>query len=556
MCNPFGYEAINAHRALRRFAESFASAGIATIRFDYDGTGDSAGDDRDPDRLDAWLASTREAARTLRETCGVQRVWLLGLRLGSLIASLAAKDLDVSGLIAIAPVVSGRVYLRELKLLQGALGLRERPADVPSDTEVDEGGQETHGFGVYSATRAALTKVDLVKLPEPPAKHVLVLDRSDLPSAGPWIAHLQSQGAVVDAQQLPGYVDIKEQVPEEMIRAANAWLAARVAEPRAQRASSTPARKAIDPEPRAAHSDVVERSVFVDPARHVFGVLTTPLSAASSGRAVLLLNAGAIHHIGPNRLYVALARRWAAAGDHVLRLDISGIGESPTRAGEVENMVYSPRALEDVGAAVAWLRKQPNVTSVWSVGLCSGAYHAMKGAVAGQDVSGIIAINPLTFFWTPDTPLDFPAFRVVSEADSYQRAALNPAKWKKLLLGQVPVRRALETVGRRMLGRMRDRVRDASRLLNMPWKDDVGVELDILAKRNVAQRFVFAGGDPGRQLLADQAGSALVSLRKKGRVVIDEVHGPDHTFTPMWSHAPLARVLTAALAAELPQQKP
>ena len=61
ICPPFGYEAICTHRVLRHFAEAAAAAGVPALRFDYDGAGDSAGDDRDPVRLSAWVASVGRA---------------------------------------------------------------------------------------------------------------------------------------------------------------------------------------------------------------------------------------------------------------------------------------------------------------------------------------------------------------------------------------------------------------------------------------------------------------------------------------------------------------
>src|SRR5206468_1987528 len=157
-----------------------------------------------------------------------------------------------------------------------------------------------------------------------------------------------------------------------------------------------------EPRGEARLGPVIERPVFVDDARLIYGVLSAPAAAPPSHRAILLLNAGAIHHIGPNRLYVTVARRWAAAGDRVLRLDITGIGENPPRPGEPDNVVYSPRALEDIHDAIVWLRRQPGVSDLRVVGLCSGAYHAIKSAAAGDPVSGIVSINPLTFHWTPD----------------------------------------------------------------------------------------------------------------------------------------------------------
>src|SRR5215207_7942519 len=56
LCNPFGHEAICAYRSLRHFAHALAAQGIPSLRFDYDGTGNSAGSDRDPGRLNAWIS--------------------------------------------------------------------------------------------------------------------------------------------------------------------------------------------------------------------------------------------------------------------------------------------------------------------------------------------------------------------------------------------------------------------------------------------------------------------------------------------------------------------
>ena len=59
ICCPLGYKALLSHRSLRHLAEEAAARGYPALRFDYDGTGDSAGYDLDADRWEAWLASLR-----------------------------------------------------------------------------------------------------------------------------------------------------------------------------------------------------------------------------------------------------------------------------------------------------------------------------------------------------------------------------------------------------------------------------------------------------------------------------------------------------------------
>lgn len=539
---PFGYEAVCAHRSLRHLAAAAANAGIAALRFDLDGTGDSAGSDLDPARVRAWIESIRDAAVELRRQCGVARIWLIGVRLGAALAALASRELGVDGLVAIAPVVSGKAFLRELRALQMALGLGDPPSS--NAPVLGEGGQEALGFPISAETRAELTKIDLASLPEPPAREVLVVDRDDLPTAEKWTARLREQGAVVDMRRMRGYVEMvldphRAVVPDAILATATKWLRERVD-------ASPPTARDTRPRTEAHLGDVIEQPVFVD--RELFGVLAKPAHHPASGRGVLLLNAGSVHRVGPNRLYVAMARQWAAAGDHVLRLDITGIGDSLPRPGEPENVVYSPRALEDVAAAIAWMRSQPGIREVRAVGLCSGAYHAFKAAVAGEPVDGVVVINPLTFFWTPDQSLDFPAFRVAGEAERYGKAAFDRGKWKKLLRGKVNVRNVAQTLARHAASRVVNRARDVSRRVGLPWRDDLGAELEVVARRGVDLRFVFAEGDPGLKLLRIQGGSVVPRLHERGALVIRLVERADHTFTPIWSHAPLSSAVTDALA--------
>lgn len=545
VCNPFGYEAICAHRSLRAFASAIAEAGIPSLRFDYDGTGDSAGDDRDPGRVKAWVDSIHHAIDELRRVSGVREVVLLGVRLGALLAAVAAADReDVSGLVAIAPVLSGKHHVRELRVLQAALALREAPFPRgPVDV------QEAVGFALTEETQRSLSGIDLASQDRRAPRSVLILDRPDLPGKPAWAQRLAAGGADVDVRQVAGYVEMTRDphrvvVPQAMIDEAIGWL--RGLAPRAGGGPGVTG--ARTPRASGRFGDVVERIVFPDEAAGLFGVVTGPTGAAETGTGVLLLNAGAIHHIGPNRLHVDLARLWAAAGHVVLRLDLSGIGDSPARAGEPDNVVYGPRALDDVAAALRFLRRQPGVHEVRVVGLCAGAYHAFKSAVAGHGVDAVIAINPLTFFWKEGDALDHAPHRLVETTERHRKALFSVEKWKKVLRGEVDVRAAVATMARHGASRLVDRARDASRRAGFPLAGDLGAELEAVARRGIDLRFVLAADDPGLSLLRGKGGTAFAQLRRRGAVDVTVIDGPDHTFTALWSQESLRAVLTRALA--------
>ncbi|HEX4149425.1 MAG TPA: hypothetical protein VHY20_10570, partial [Pirellulales bacterium] len=89
LCPPIGYEQLHAHRALRHLADALAAHAGGVLRFDWHGTADSAGSDEDPERLATWLANLRDAARWMRIQLGCQRLSVIGLRMGAMLAARA-----------------------------------------------------------------------------------------------------------------------------------------------------------------------------------------------------------------------------------------------------------------------------------------------------------------------------------------------------------------------------------------------------------------------------------------------------------------------------------
>src|SRR5690606_31730993 len=85
---------------------------------------------------------------------------------------------------------------------------------------------------------------------------------------------------------------------------------------------------------------------------------------------VVILSAGIIHRVGPNRLHVELARALSAAGCTSLRFDLSGIGDSEKRSDGLPPLDAS---LADIREAADWLQATRGVDQLILVGLCSGA---------------------------------------------------------------------------------------------------------------------------------------------------------------------------------------
>ncbi len=539
---PFGYEAVCAHRALRHLAEAAAHAGLTAVRFDLDGTGDSEGSDVDPDRLGAWLASIDDACNLAR-TAGAQQLVLAGVRLGATLAVLAAARRsihhDIAGIVTIAAVASGRALVREGRALQMQLELAPAPAGVALPAAPGDDVHEVVGFAQTAETRTALGELDLLKTPRAPAPAMLVIDRDDLAPNDKLVAAMRALGTKVEQTRLPGYVAMMldphvAQIPDQI-------LAATIAFAKTCPVLATAKAPSIELVAKADISGVTEEIVTIDRELTAIASCRGPIE-----RAVILANAGGVYRIGPNRLYVELARTLAATGATlVVRADLSGLGDSQPRSGSAENVVYSDHAVADLGAVAAWARAR-GAREVAVVGLCSGAYHAIKTALA-HAIETVVPINPLTFFWKAGMPLDYAGFRVTGDAQRYKQAMRSADAWKKLLRGDVDLRRVARTITTRVKQALEHRGRDVLRRLRVPLPEDLGSELLALGRKGATIKFVFAGSDPGHALLTEQGGSAVPRLERAGMLSIEMIADADHTFTARWTHPLLVAAVIRAL---------
>lgn len=153
VCPPLGEEAIRAHRALFLLSERLAEAGVAVLRFDYLGTGDSHGSGHDID-FDTMCADIASADEELLELSGVPNRRWLGLRLGALAAAHAAMRMKVdASLLLWNPVYDGQEWVTEARQRHMRAGFPD-PGDIDTCTE-------TLGFPISDSLRQGLRTATL-----------------------------------------------------------------------------------------------------------------------------------------------------------------------------------------------------------------------------------------------------------------------------------------------------------------------------------------------------------------------------------------------------------
>src|SRR5438067_9975587 len=101
----------------------------------------------------------------------------------------------------------------------------------------------------------------------------------------------------------------------------------------------------------------------------LLGIMTLPGRMAPGAPACLLLNTGIMNRIGPHRLNVKIARGLDAAGVPSLRMDLSGLGDSPPAKAPLR---ADAQAVRDLQAAMDHVQQTLGIDRFVIFGLCSG----------------------------------------------------------------------------------------------------------------------------------------------------------------------------------------
>ncbi|HVW28133.1 MAG TPA: amino acid adenylation domain-containing protein [Polyangiaceae bacterium] len=117
VCGPVGQESVRAHFVLRSLSRRLAARGIAAMRFDYYGTGDSLGDGVDA-TCSRWQDDIAAAFTELVHRTQARRITAIGVRFGAALLAQVAPRLDLARLVFWDPILSGAEHLDDLVRMQ------------------------------------------------------------------------------------------------------------------------------------------------------------------------------------------------------------------------------------------------------------------------------------------------------------------------------------------------------------------------------------------------------------------------------------------------------
>jgi pimeloyl-ACP methyl ester carboxylesterase len=141
----------------------------------------------------------------------------------------------------------------------------------------------------------------------------------------------------------------------------------------------------------ALMSAIREQALLFGRRKSLVGIIAQSSTNTAAGCAIVILNSGIIHRVGPNRIFVRLARRLAAGGHLVVRFDLSGIGDSEPRE---DGLAPLDAALADIREVLDSLESTRQVRRVILVGLCSGADQSVIYGGQDERVKAVVSIDP------------------------------------------------------------------------------------------------------------------------------------------------------------------
>jgi len=254
---------------------------------------------------------------------------------------------------------------------------------------------------------------------------------------------------------------------------------------------------------------------------------------------VLILTAGLVHHTGPFRLHVEIARRLAADGYPSFRFDLAGLGDSDPRAMDVSE---AEGAASDVIRVMDHLQSEFGTRRFVLLGLCSGADNAHHAAICDERVVGIVALDALAY---PTARFYF---------GRYLRFARNPLHVLRAIVGKLKKWRAKRSGASERHDDPANQDRPPVYTREFPPKKRVAAELTALVGRGVSALFVYSGGYTYYNY-AGQFFDNFPAHSRNPQIEVEFFIDADHTYLLLADRGKLIQRIRSWMTSRFPHQR-
>ncbi len=268
------------------------------------------------------------------------------------------------------------------------------------------------------------------------------------------------------------------------------------------------------------------------PEGGLVGVMTEPVGGSSQANrtACIFLNAGLVHHVGPNRMYVRLARQVASLGYPSLRFDLSNRGDSDARR---DGLSFLAGGVADLRLAMDLMHKTLGVERFVLLGICSGAINSLYAATVEPRVVGAVSI-------------DGPVYRTFGHyLRRFTRRVFNARTLRNTLTGRNTIGR-LFTERPARVPRAEGEFAHLYADVTLPTRDESNGVLCSLVDRGTRLLFIYTGSWSIYNY-ENQFRDAFPDLMKRGATRVVYAPDADHTFTRLYHQQRLLDIVSGWL---------
>lgn len=196
VCHSLGREYMRTHRGMMMFSEQMAQSGYHVLRFDYFATGDSYGLDGEG-RLERWIEDISVAGQEIKDLAGVDKLSVVGLRLGASLACIAAAHNRMDKLVMWDPIVDGAEYIERLERFSRDYYSDLERFPVSRFNEIDAGAHDLLGNTWPPAMRSSVAGINLLAIDSLQVGDASLVLSEDQPAYAELETHLSAMSCTI-----------------------------------------------------------------------------------------------------------------------------------------------------------------------------------------------------------------------------------------------------------------------------------------------------------------------------------------------------------------------
>ncbi|MGV1036260.1 MAG: hypothetical protein ACOYD0_04440 [Candidatus Nanopelagicales bacterium] len=384
---PLGAEALFAHRAFRIMSSLLVADGVAVLRMDWTGTGDSLGDLDTDNLVECWHEDVDDCVAAV-DKLGLPLL-VVGLRAGATLMSNCAAIERADVALLWDPCGTGRNFLREQQMLFTTVSDAWLAAEPHPPDDLVQTPQIAYP-GQLATTVKAL-KLDPTHFQQ--VNHIVLGLRSDRVYGK----------AVAECEALPQseVVDLNLSREDRSVHPDDQFSAVPIGDIKRLLRQALATLSPYEPvnQPGVPLNADLVTAQWRETAHEfgrvgAFGLATEPIGGSDTW--VMIYNSGRIPHHGLGRSAVDWARALAVEGYSVFRVDDPDIGDGRRVRNPNGPWFYIPRNVRAANEAVAFAREH-GARRLALIGLCLGSWCSMRVA-RKQPVDAVYMLNPVQ--WT------------------------------------------------------------------------------------------------------------------------------------------------------------